>query len=30
MRLLPIVPTFDDEPEALAAFRDAAQSASIP
>jgi anti-anti-sigma factor len=30
MRLLPIVPTFDDEPEALASFRDASQSASMP
>jgi anti-anti-sigma factor len=30
MRLLPIVPTFDDEPEALASFRDATQSAATP
>jgi hypothetical protein len=28
--LLPFIPTFDDEPEALASFRDATQSASIP
>jgi anti-sigma B factor antagonist len=30
MRLLPFIPTFDNEPEALASFRNATQPASLP